>query len=163
MAIRYHQVGSSQWGWCTIALLSDSCRTAPWEENWPQWYQSTADWSNWACIRTRDFLWFSLARYVSHITIVISLYYNLIEQCPSGALPGSVYVALSKLFGFWPARELSPSGELNTIESHSFEFLNVEMQYESYRGKQARCRYSPETSKSLSCPPCWQQEGTSLI
>lgn len=39
------------------------------------------------------------------------------------------------------ARDLISPGELSTIENTNFEFSNVEMQYDSYRGKQARCRY----------------------
>eukprot|EP00210_Caulerpa_lentillifera_P002142 g2056.t1 len=38
-------------------------------------------------------------------------------------------------------RELKGAGELSEIETHPFEFTNVDMLYDSYRGKQARCRY----------------------
>lgn len=37
-------------------------------------------------------------------------------------------------------RELKAAGELSDIEMYPFEFTNVDMLYESYRGKQARCR-----------------------
>jgi len=39
------------------------------------------------------------------------------------------------------AREVAPPGDMMTIETFPFEFSSVEMQYESYKGKQARCRY----------------------
>ncbi|GAB4813587.1 hypothetical protein N2152v2_000633 [Parachlorella kessleri] len=38
-------------------------------------------------------------------------------------------------------RDLSPPGELLTQQTLPFEFNNVEMQYDSYRGLQARLRY----------------------
>ncbi len=40
-------------------------------------------------------------------------------------------------------RELAPPGDLATAASKPlpFEFRNVEMQYDSYRGVQVRCRY----------------------
>lgn len=38
-------------------------------------------------------------------------------------------------------RELAPPGEMSTTKSFPFEFNNVEMQYDSYRGVQVRCRY----------------------
>lgn len=38
-------------------------------------------------------------------------------------------------------RELAPPGELATLKTYPFEFRNVEMQYDSYRGQQVRCRY----------------------
>ncbi|GFR42844.1 hypothetical protein Agub_g3802 [Astrephomene gubernaculifera] len=39
------------------------------------------------------------------------------------------------------SRELSPSGDLTTSKTYPFEFRNVELQYDSYRGQQVRCRY----------------------
>lgn len=38
-------------------------------------------------------------------------------------------------------RELAPPGELPNAVTFPFEFRNVEMQYDSYRGQQVRCRY----------------------
>ncbi|GIL50500.1 hypothetical protein Vafri_6639 [Volvox africanus] len=38
-------------------------------------------------------------------------------------------------------RELAPGGELPTSKTFPFEFRNVELQYDSYRGSQVRCRY----------------------
>ncbi|KXZ45685.1 hypothetical protein GPECTOR_51g670 [Gonium pectorale] len=38
-------------------------------------------------------------------------------------------------------RELAPSGDLPASRTFPFEFRNVEMQYDSYRGQQVRCRY----------------------
>lgn len=37
-------------------------------------------------------------------------------------------------------RELAPPGDLNNIKTFPFEFKSVEMQYDSYRGQQVRCR-----------------------
>lgn len=37
-------------------------------------------------------------------------------------------------------RELAPPGDLSATRAFPFEFRNVEMQYESYRGIQVRCR-----------------------
>ncbi|GMH34364.1 hypothetical protein BSKO_02198 [Bryopsis sp. KO-2023] len=60
---------------------------------------------------------------------------QLIGQIELASERGNYYDFLSL------TRELSPPGDLTTIENHAFEFLNVEMQYDSYRGKLARCRY----------------------
>ncbi|GFH07967.1 subunit of retromer complex, partial [Haematococcus lacustris] len=38
-------------------------------------------------------------------------------------------------------RDLAPPGDLNSSKVFPFEFKNVEMQYDSYRGQQVRCRY----------------------
>lgn len=38
-------------------------------------------------------------------------------------------------------RELAPPGELVSAKAFPFEFTNVEMQYDSYKGLQVRCRY----------------------
>ncbi|PNG99332.1 Vacuolar protein sorting-associated protein 26, partial [Tetrabaena socialis] len=38
-------------------------------------------------------------------------------------------------------RELSPSGDLSASKTFPFEFRNVELQHDSYRGQQVRCRY----------------------
>eukprot|EP00955_Chlamydomonas_euryale_P051956 355021-Chlamydomonas_euryale.AAC.19 len=38
-------------------------------------------------------------------------------------------------------RELAPPGTLTNVGTYPFEFRNVEMQYDSYRGNQVRCRY----------------------
>lgn len=38
-------------------------------------------------------------------------------------------------------RELAPPGEFTSTTSYPFDFKNVEMQYDSYRGLQVRCRY----------------------
>ncbi|KAG1668632.1 hypothetical protein FOA52_002485 [Chlamydomonas sp. UWO 241] len=38
-------------------------------------------------------------------------------------------------------RELAPPGVLSNVGTYPFEFRNVEMQYDSYRGNQVRCRY----------------------
>ncbi|EFJ42180.1 hypothetical protein VOLCADRAFT_77226 [Volvox carteri f. nagariensis] len=38
-------------------------------------------------------------------------------------------------------RELAPGGELQASKTFPFEFQNVELQYDSYRGSQVRCRY----------------------
>lgn len=39
------------------------------------------------------------------------------------------------------ARELAPPGDLTSMKAFPFEFSNVEMQYDSYRGMQVRCKY----------------------
>ncbi|PNW79418.1 hypothetical protein CHLRE_09g414200v5 [Chlamydomonas reinhardtii] len=38
-------------------------------------------------------------------------------------------------------RELAPGGDLSASKTFPFEFRNVELQYDSYRGQQVRCRY----------------------
>ncbi|KAG2493560.1 hypothetical protein HYH03_008374 [Edaphochlamys debaryana] len=38
-------------------------------------------------------------------------------------------------------RELAPAGDLPASKTFPFEFRNVELQYDSYRGQQVRCRY----------------------
>mmetsp|Transcript_6816 Transcript_6816/g.15085 ORF Transcript_6816/g.15085 Transcript_6816/m.15085 type:complete len:321 (+) Transcript_6816:316-1278(+) len=38
-------------------------------------------------------------------------------------------------------RELAPPGDLANAKAFPFEFRNVEMQYDSYKGQQVRCRY----------------------
>jgi vacuolar protein sorting-associated protein 26 len=53
----------------------------------------------------------------------------------------------------WPARgaeargaavrDLAPAGELTSPQTYPFEFDNVEMQYDSYRGLQVRLRCAP--------------------
>ncbi|KAJ9505457.1 hypothetical protein QJQ45_026137, partial [Haematococcus lacustris] len=48
----------------------------------------------------------------------------------------------SSLSMHWHAvRDLAPPGDLNSSKVFPFEFKNVEMQYDSYRGQQVRCRY----------------------
>lgn len=37
-------------------------------------------------------------------------------------------------------REIAAPGELTVTQTHKFEFRNVEMQYDSFRGLGARCR-----------------------
>ena len=37
-------------------------------------------------------------------------------------------------------RELAPGGDLSASKTFPFEFRNVELQYDSYRGQQVRCR-----------------------
>ncbi len=37
-------------------------------------------------------------------------------------------------------RDLAPPGELTSLQTYSFEFNDVEMQYDSYRGLQVRLR-----------------------
>uniref|UniRef100_A0A7S0UQN2 Uncharacterized protein n=1 Tax=Polytomella parva TaxID=51329 RepID=A0A7S0UQN2_9CHLO len=39
------------------------------------------------------------------------------------------------------SRELIPPSELNSIKTYPFDFRNVEMQYDSYKGHNARCWY----------------------
>ena len=38
-------------------------------------------------------------------------------------------------------RDLAPPGDLTSLQTYSFEFNDVEMQYDSYRGLQVRLRY----------------------
>lgn len=38
-------------------------------------------------------------------------------------------------------RELAPAGDMPASKAFPFEFRNVELQYDSYRGLQVRCRY----------------------
>jgi vacuolar protein sorting-associated protein 26 len=45
-------------------------------------------------------------------------------------------------------RDLAPPGELSSAHSLPFEFREVEMQYESYRGMQVRPRAAPATPRS---------------
>ena len=44
--------------------------------------------------------------------------------------------------GLWAVRDLTPPGELTSPQTHPFEFANVEMQYDSYRGLQVRLRWA---------------------
>ncbi len=64
----------------------------------------------------------------------------------------------------WPARgaevrgaavrDLAPAGELTSPQTYPFEFDNVEMQYDSYRGLQVRLRCAlPGAPRSGGC--CW--------
>ena len=39
-------------------------------------------------------------------------------------------------------RDLAPPGELASTQTYPFDFHNVEMQYDSYRGLQVRLRYA---------------------
>lgn len=52
------------------------------------------------------------------------------------------------------ARELAPPGDLASTRAFPFEFRNVEMQYDSYRGIQVRCR-------SVAC--CCRHSGLPLL
>ena len=55
-------------------------------------------------------------------------------------------------------RDLAPPGELASTQTYPFDFHNVEMQYDSYRGLQVRLRYASRlawqaklcTSQSMS-------------
>ena len=38
-------------------------------------------------------------------------------------------------------RDLAPPGDLTSMQTYNFEFNEVEMQYDSYRGLQVRLRY----------------------
>lgn len=55
-------------------------------------------------------------------------------------------------------RELAPSGDLSTSKTYPFDFRNVEMQYDSYRGQQVRCRcvqaLAPAHKRMLSRCKC---------
>lgn len=60
------------------------------------------------------------------------------------------------------ARDLSPPGELSQQVVLPFEFKNVEMEYESYRGTQVRLRSLPAPSRLPSaaeqkCPKSYYQ------
>ncbi len=48
-------------------------------------------------------------------------------------------------------RELAPPGDLNSTKLFPFEFKNVELQYDSYRGQQARPPHHARIPSS--CPP----------
>lgn len=51
-------------------------------------------------------------------------------------------------------RDLAPAGELTSLQTYPFEFDNVEMQYDSYRGLQVRLRCAPSRLRALlSRPP----------
>ena len=52
----------------------------------------------------------------------------------------------------YAARELAPGGEVRAPESFEFDFRNVEMRYDSYRGQAVRLRYFVRitVSKSLA-------------
>ncbi len=54
-------------------------------------------------------------------------------------------------------RDLAPAGELTSPQTYPFEFDNVEMQYDSYRGLQVRLRCAPCNRTCLysaCCPAC---------
>lgn len=40
-------------------------------------------------------------------------------------------------------RDLAPPGDLTSLQTFSFEFNDVEMQYDSYKGLQVRLRWAP--------------------
>jgi hypothetical protein len=48
-------------------------------------------------------------------------------------------------------RDLAPPGELTSPQMYPFEFTNVEMQYESYRGMQVRLRCGHFCASSSTC------------
>ncbi|KAA6417127.1 MAG: subunit of retromer complex [Trebouxia sp. A1-2] len=53
-------------------------------------------------------------------------------------------------------RDLAPPGDLTSLQTYSFEFNDVEMQYDSYRGLQVRLRYLLRVTVSRSY-------GTSIV
>ena len=49
-------------------------------------------------------------------------------------------------------RDLSPPGDLVQTEKYGFEFNDVEMQYDSYRGLQVRLRCVPQRRSCSQYP-----------
>ena len=48
-------------------------------------------------------------------------------------------IAVTRVF-FDAVRDLAPPGDMTSMQTYSFEFNEVEMQYDSYRGLQVRLK-----------------------
>ena len=62
------------------------------------------------------------------------------QQRQFGASAKAGQAAPADLLFVTAVRDLAPPGDLTSLQTFSFEFNDVEMQYDSYRGLQVRLR-----------------------
>lgn len=65
--------------------------------------------------------------------------YALVPGCRHQHTAYNLTIA-SRVFA---VRDLAPPGDLTSLQTFSFEFNDVEMQYDSYKGLQVRLRWAP--------------------